>query len=342
MSHGQTGFDDLLRIWKPESRAAAMIIRWRVTEWCNYACEYCHQERGRFVDRGNGLTSHAFDNFPVAEWQSAFSRHFDGYRLSLTITGGEPFLDRPAMVAMLNFLTGLPGTECIRIDTNASWNPEAFGELDRSKIILNCSFHSAEVEEGVFVRNLRRILDGGFHVGMVNYVMVKEHFDRFAERRLIFAKMGVPLNPNPDFARATEYSAGEAEMLQAHLPELDYEFKVLRASPQGRECLYPAIAFELDYRGTIRGACLGSASASIFDESLPAVPSGPVACPNTRCECLDMYSFLKGSTRNRTTNPLQDYVDEMRSIRSAGRLKDRHEKPGVREQSRLVPPPPGG
>ena len=307
-------FQELLQIWKPELRPHAVMIRWRVTEWCNYACRYCSQEHGRFVDRGDGFTSHAFDNFSVEQWISAFSRHFGGHRLSITLSGGEPFLDRKSMIPMLNFLSGMEGTECIRIDTNAAWNPEAYRELDKSKILLNCSFHSSEIEEVLFIRNLQRILDHGFQVGMVNYVMVAEQFDRFAERRQVFAEMGVPLNPNPDFERQCDYSPAERKLLEAHLPEIDYRFKVLRVSPRGQKCLYPAISYELDFRGLLRVACIGGEPVSIFgDASLP-LPPGPVTCPQNTCECLDMYSFLKGSTRNRTTNPLKDYCDELVNI----------------------------
>jgi MoaA/NifB/PqqE/SkfB family radical SAM enzyme len=310
-------FHDLLRVWKPGSRPDAIILRWRVTEWCNYACRYCSQEHGRFAGRGDGFTSHAFDNFPVEQWQAAFARHFGPYRLSIAISGGEPFLDRKSMIPMLNFLTAMPGTECIRIDTNAAWKPEAYRELDRSKILLNCSFHSSEVEESAFVASLRRILDHGFRVGMVNYVMAAEQFDGFAERRRVFAGLGVPLNPNPDFERACDYSPAQRELLEAHLPEIDYRFKVLRESPLGRKCLYPALTYELDFRGLLKVACVGAETASLFGETLPPLPPGPVACPQGRCECLDMYSFLKGSTRNTTTNPLRDYCEQLKTLAPA-------------------------
>ena len=307
-------FQKLFEIWKPADRPHAIMIRWRITEWCNYACRYCSQEHGRSVDRGNGFTSHAFDNFSVEHWQSAFTRHFGANRLSITISGGEPFLDRKSMIPMLNFLSGMAGTECIRIDTNACWNPAAYRELDKSKIILNCSFHSSEIEEDLFVRNLQRILDDGFHVGMVNYVMVKEQLDAFPERRRRFARLGVPLNPNPDFERSCEYSESEKELFQAHLPEIDYRFKVLRTSPRGQKCLYPAITYELDFRGMMKLSCIPSPAFSLFDESLPPLPPAPVSCPLDRCECLDMYSFLEGSTRNQTTNPLQDYCHELQAV----------------------------
>jgi hypothetical protein len=307
-------FHDLLQIWKPESRPPAIIIRWRITEWCNYACHFCNQEHGRFADRGNGFTSHSFDNFPVEQWQAAFTRHFSACRLSIAISGGEPFLDRKSMVPMLNFLSTMPGTECIRIDTNAAWNPEAYRELDRSKILLNCSFHPSEVAEPDFLASLQRILDHGFRVGMVNYVMANEQFDGFLERRPRFARMGVPLNPNPDYMRTCDYSSAQKEVLQAYLPDVDYRFKVLRESPRGRKCLYPALTYELDFRGILRVACVGAQAVSIFENALPALPRGPVACPENGCGCLDMYSFLEGSTRNISTNPLQDYCNQLRAM----------------------------
>lgn len=304
-------FANLLAIWKPRWRPHAVIIRWRITEWCNYACSFCNQEHGRYADRGNGFTSHSFDNFPVEKWQEAFARHFGQQRLSITLSGGEPMLDRKAMIPMLNFLSRMNGTECIRIDTNATWNPEAYRDLDKSKIILNASYHSSEVAEDVFIAKMRKILEHGFHVGMVNYVMSSEQFDQFPRLREIFAGLGLVLNPNPDFERKSEYSEAQKALLKARLPEIDYRFKVLNASPKGQKCLYPALTYELDFRGVIAAACIGGAAASIFDDQLPPLPTGPVECPRNGCGCLDMYSFLKGSTRNITTNPLQDYCDQL-------------------------------
>ena len=100
-SADRAAFGPVLRVWKPDDSPAGVMLRWFMSEWCNYACPYCSQTHGRNAAKGHGMTAHAFDNFPLEQWQDAFERHFANVNLAVLITGGEPFVDRKAMPRFL-------------------------------------------------------------------------------------------------------------------------------------------------------------------------------------------------------------------------------------------------
>jgi hypothetical protein len=300
-------------VWRPKDGVPVVLLSWVLTNWCNYRCPYCPQTHERRTPKGDGMTAHAFDNFPLSQWQEAFDRHFAGYRLSLVISGGEPMVDRKNVLALLNFLSAKKTVECIRIDTNASWKPERYPVLDRSKIILMCTFHPSHVEETVFMARIRALLDAGFRIGMVNYVMDESNVPLFRERREKFAELGVVLHPNPLWGKGGSYKPADLELMKYALPELDFLYRTGIGDPNGRICRFPAIAYEMDYRGIVRPGCMPWLSSSFFDENLPAQPAAPIPCPHHSCVCLDKYSFLEESERNVTTNPLAIYSDLLKS-----------------------------
>jgi len=132
----------IVDVWRPSVGIPAVLIRWMITEWCNYNCPYCPQTHERKAQKGNGMTAHSFDNFPVEKWIEAFERHFAEYRLSLVTSGGEPMVDRKNMIVFLNAMSKRPTTESVRIDTNGWWKADQYLDLDKSKIpsetMLNC------------------------------------------------------------------------------------------------------------------------------------------------------------------------------------------------------------
>ena len=113
-------------VWRPKDAMPVVALRWMVTNWCSYRCPYCPRTHDRRAQKGDRMTAHAFDNFPLQQWLEAFDRHFAGYRLSVVITGGEPMVDRKNVPKLLNFLSAKTTVECIRIDTNLSWSPMHF------------------------------------------------------------------------------------------------------------------------------------------------------------------------------------------------------------------------
>lgn len=300
-------FSEVLNVWKPPDAPNATIVRWLVTEWCNYRCPYCPQTHGRYASKGNGFTAHAFDNFPLEQWLQAFRRHFADQRLSLVISGGEPLLDRKNMPLLLTAFHEMTEVECIRLDTNVSWQVDWYRNVDKSKILLMCTYHPTQVDEQPFFERIERLLESGFQIGMINYVMTSQQREKYFVYKEKFRKLGVPLHPNPLWGKRGQHSAEDMALFESELPPLDYLYRTGKNSPKGKKCLFPSLAYELDYRGKIRVGCHPSASGSFFDQELPALFAGPVPCPHTKCVCLGKYSFLEGSNRNITTNPLELY-----------------------------------
>jgi len=304
--------DATIQVWCPKSGSAPLLVRWFVTEWCNFACTYCPQTHVRRAPKGK-YTAHAFDNNPLERWIEAFDRHFSDHRVSLVITGGEPMIDARNMTRLLRHLVSQDYIACIRIDTNASWNPDRYADMDLSKIMLMCTFHPGQADEDSFLSSVRRIRDVGFSVGMVNYVMNDAAIADFGRRRKVFLEQGLLLHPNPLWNGAGNYTPESLALMQASLPPLDFAHRAGRRMPLGRQCLFPSISYELKYTGEIRAGC-GFTAGDFFNNTLPARPRGWRRCLHTGCHCLDKYSFLRKSDRNVTLNPLADYAKELWTV----------------------------
>lgn len=300
-------FSEVLKIWKPPGELPVILLRWFITEWCNYKCPYCSQTHGRFESKGGYFKAHSFDNFPIEQWLEAFRHHVNNIRISMVITGGEPLIDKKNMVKLLTSFNEMPEIECVRIDTNASWNVDWYRELDKSKIILMCTYHPTQIEESTFFDNIQKILDNGFHIGMVNFVITSKTREAYFEYKNKFKKMGIPLHPNPIWDKSGHHSKEEMQFFFHELPEVDYLYRTGTKTPKGRKCLFPSLAYEMDYKGIIHIGCFPKKSANFLKDELPHLSNGPVKCPNSRCACLDKYSFLEGINRNVTLNPLELY-----------------------------------
>lgn len=300
-------FAKVLNVWKPHDAPHATLVRWHMTEWCNYHCPYCPQTHGRYVPKGGGFTAHAFDNFPLQQWLQAFRRHFADQRLSLVISGGEPLIDKKNMPLLLTAFHEMPAVECIRINTNVAWQVDWYRNVDKSKIILMCTYHPTQVNEQHFFARIDKVLESGFQIGMINYVLTPQQRETYFVYKEKFGKLGIPLHPNPLWDQSGQHSAEDMALFANELPPLDYLYRTGKNSPKGNKCLFPSLAYELDYQGKIMVGCHPTASGSFFDQELPALFAGPVSCPRTKCFCLDKYSFLEGSNRNITTNPLALY-----------------------------------
>ena len=84
-----------LDVWRD-----AVLLRWRVSYWCNYDCSYCNQDHRR--------RAHAFDKHPPDVWIKALKDNFGRLTLALIITGGKPMLDLDNMHRFLSALLPLP------------------------------------------------------------------------------------------------------------------------------------------------------------------------------------------------------------------------------------------
>jgi organic radical activating enzyme len=309
-------FEPVLEAWRPRDGVPTVLLRWFMTEWCNYQCPYCDQTHGRNVAKGGRFTAHAFDNFPVDAWTAALDRHFGGRGLSVVITGGEPFVDRKAMPVLLKHLTEMPGLACLRIDTNAWWKAKDYRAIDKSKIVLMCTLHPSQTSPEAFFSRIDALIGEGFRIGMVNYVMNTDNISQYNKYKRILTDKGIPLHPNPLWQNTNRYAREDLDLLHAELPEADFAFRSGAASPKGMKCLFPSLAYEMDYKGNIHVGCHEFAMGSLFHGELPGLFSGPVPCPHDGCVCLDKYSFLGTINRNTGLDPLATYGQILRTARS--------------------------
>ena len=307
-----------LASWKPAGGSPVVAMRWMMTHLCPYSCSYCLVNRDILEKKSKG--NHAFHNYSVAEWLSAFRRHFVLDRLSLTITGGEPMADRNSVIALLNGLSSMSTVECIRIDTNAFWEPEQYCELDRSKLTLNCAFHPGQTDEEAYFDRMRRIVSSGFRVAKVNYVFFGNQMDRYLEYKARLGKLGIPINANSEVhsSRTEE----EQKFLAQELTEFEFKHKVMRSPTFGKQCLYPSIAYQMDYAGKVSVGCFPLVSGSFFDDRLPKRPEGPVPCPSRNCYCTDKHVMLEDADplRAAAINPLAFYREELLNLHGQGNI----------------------
>jgi hypothetical protein len=303
-----------------------LIIELSVTSWCNYRCAYCVTA----VQPRRADAAHAFDHHPVAAWVGAFAR-LPG-EFALLCRGGEPFLDHAGFGAFLAGVGALPALRYVRVDTNGSWAPEKYAAVPidvRRKVQLNVSFHPTQLALDAFAAKLARILDAGWQVAMINYVMEAGQAGAYAEVRDYFrARHDIYVNPNPDAfdpAWAGPDRVAGATALVPLLPALDRDRKT-GAPTLGKACGYPTIGFFVGPDGRAERACgvrvHGEPRAFDFiggSAQLRALP-GPVRCPQRECGCLDRYAFLaEAEERGRALDLLGEYVGACRAHQATAR-----------------------
>lgn len=296
-------------------------VRWLMTMWCNYRCWYCRQDHRRNntfgpsdavwsdVDNGARPTgrAHWADNRVPLEWLEAFRQHFSQHRTTFTLTGGEPMLDLKNMSVLLPGLVEDSYVQSVRIDTNGSWDPAKYPNLDKSKIGLMVSYHPTEVGEAEFLSRLAALRDNGWRVGVVNLVAEPSAVSDLA--RLERAVRPAVLSPLLAYASRQYYTEEQLEVLRLSMPAEDWYFKS-GGSTLGSLCMYPALAYEVNPDGSVEAAC-SPRIGSLFDAALPELPVGPVSCPLKKCTCTDRYSHNERITVGRTKASLDAYIERM-------------------------------
>ena len=299
-----------------------MIVELSITSWCNYRCAYCvtsvHAKRDAAV--------HAFDRHPVDQWIAAFERI--PLEIALLCRGGEPFLDHESFAPFLAAVAGQPKLRYVRVDTNGSWSPDRYATVPRDvrqRIRLNVSFHPTQITVEAFEKKLARIVESGWNVAMINYVMEAQQATDYERVRDHFERVhGIYVNPNPD---AFDHRPSARAALTRLLPAIDLARKTGEVTAR-KPCFFPSIAYFISPDGTAERACRvvvpGQPRTLDFirdSHTLSPLPTS-VSCPLPACLCLDRYAFLDEiETRGRSLDLLGEYVDACR----AHQARDRRE-----------------
>jgi hypothetical protein len=305
-----------------------VLIELTITSWCNYTCAYCVTT----VQQRREQSSHAFDRHPVEAWIAAFERV--PFEYSLLCRGGEPFLDHANFSTFLAAVGASRALAYARIDTNGSWNPERYDSVPREvrpKFQLNVSFHPTQIDLEPFARRIDRIVEAGWKIGMINYVMEAKQAGDYARVRDYFRERhDIYVNPNPDAFDAElrgpiQIRRNAAAKLRTLLATPDLVRKTGDLT-WGKPCFFPSIGYFVNPAGIAVRACgvrdTSDPKAIDFmrDSHLLRPLTSAVRCPQPTCQCLDRYAFLdENPTRGRSLDLLDEYVTDSRAVQDAAR-----------------------
>ena len=246
-------------------------------------------------------SQHAFDHHPVDAWVAAFERV--PYDFALVCRGGEPFLDHEGFANFLERVGTLGKLQYLRIDTNGAWDParfEAVPERVRKATQLNVSFHPTQITLDRFEKRLAKIVEAGWNVGMINYVLEADQAGDYEKLRDHFRdEHGIYVNPNPDaFDDAWRHADMRERARRRLLPMLPLEDLLMKtgASTKGKTCWYPSVSYMIAPNGVAARSCGARAMVErridfIHDSAHVKPLEEPVQCPQAACLCLDRYAF---------------------------------------------------
>lgn len=270
-----------------------MRLFWNMTHWCNYQCAYCGVPV--FSRRTAEPQLHAFDHYPPEAWASAL-RSVPSNEVALTITGGEPFVDRLHFLTTLRELVADPRF-LIQIHTNGSWSPEYFADLDKFRIWLIISFHATQTRFEPFLDRLHRLRAAGFTQGKVVMVLAPEHEAGAEDTIRAIEQTGWFVNATamlPDGAyldrrRRTEHAL---QLIEAYGDWQNAYFTIMQPPTRGALCRHPSTGYRIEPDGSVTAACLNRPQ-NLFRDGWPALPPGPVPCPHDKCYgCPDQVRSL--------------------------------------------------
>jgi organic radical activating enzyme len=301
----------------PPHLESSVRLNWHISSWCNYSCDYCPVLVFHKRATNGARQPHAFDYYSAEEWVAGF-RKFPQRHILLKITGGEPFIDRANLRTVLDGVSALEPYE-IAIDTNGSWDPESFREVEKDKIFLNVAFHPHEIQFSVFFKRLRKIRDSGFRVAMVNLVLDPDDIPAFEkiiaalEREKFFVNLSA-MQSWGAYASRTTRTGRELELIREYNTPLDLHFKILQPATRGRPCFYPAMSYYVQYDGMVQVFCTGE-TGHLFEGSLPPLPRQAVPCPYDHCvACNEMYRALADEPLVTTPLSLHTYEEYAREV----------------------------
>jgi hypothetical protein len=266
-----------------------VLVRWMMTQWCNYSCWYCRQDHSRKQEY-KGRAGHWADNASPLAWFQAFDKHFSKARLTLLMTGGEPMLDRKNVFCLYQMLIDRPWLELLHVDTNGSWDPASYPVSD--KVRLKMSWHPSEIDDASFLSRLDAFLAAGWQVPIVSLVVDGDRAMALDAYAKCLDSRKVAFNVIPIFGERSYFTPDQTAILKRYISSKDWPRRF--SDPTfGDPCLFPSIAYEMEPGGQLRVGCHKELSGDIFADELPVRLSGYTPCPDADCFCVDKYSFMK-------------------------------------------------
>lgn len=319
--------------YSSKSEKPAYIV-WFMTNGCNFKCTYCfYKTHGgseplysyksmalnpfaapyimNRIKSGKNY-KHAFLNFSVDEWLKSFDRLAQRETV-LKITGGEPFLDAQNFRPFLEGLTSMRHINNIRIDTNASFNPDIYAFSGIDKIGLNISFHPASINLEKFSEKVSRIKDAGIKISMVNYVLSPSQLDMFEAVREKMLQLDIFTNANI-YVETNEKQTEEGfRMYRKYNPAIDIKLKTGSIKTIGKSCGFPAFGYQMNPTGIINAGCYPNLVSDFINKGLPSTFKNAAPCTRPRCGCLDQYAFMKGiPQRGNSLDLMGEYVEDVK------------------------------
>ncbi len=333
----------------PEHVRNTMRMRWMISYWCNYSCDFCGVPVYFTRSQRFGKQAHAFDYYSVQEWLRAFGRIREE-RVALAITGGETMLDYRNMVPLLNGLIGQERFD-LRIYTNASWDVARYAELKRERMGFVISYHPQQTDFSSFRTRVHRLRDGGFSIISIHTVLAPENMDRTEEALHTleddgFTIEGLAMHATGKYTDLEYRSPRELELIREFVaPNFAY-FKLKKPVTRGQACWHPSLGYDLNYDGQVRIACTPD-RVNFLEAGLPERTMYAAECPHEQCEsCVEMIRSLvkpPGYSRGLKTFYGKDYSEEMQALRRArvaGVPYDGDELlDGIEEHFAKIPPP---
>jgi len=199
-------------------------IRLSLTENCNYRCFFCHEE-GMDMNTTRGKKSEQeICNLLLELKQKKYN--------AITFTGGEPLIEKKALLNYLTFMKDNDYLPTVSIVTNGYLIDDDFINTVKQypgKLKFNVSLHSTDPETYISIVNPKNLDNNAFTIVYDNLLKLKEHNINFKLNFVLLKKMNADISKIKhilDFAH--EVGAYGVEFLELLITEkLDNHFDQL-------------------------------------------------------------------------------------------------------------------
>ncbi len=242
---------------------------------CNFGCSYCPFAKTRATAEERRADRQALAR--LEQWLM----HTPQHTFSLFFTPWGEALIWPAYQQTLASLSHLDHIHKITIQTNLSGNLDWLAGAQRDKIDLWCTFHPGEMEQRVFLNQIKVLLDWGirFSVGMVG---IKAHIDIIQSLRSDLPEC-VYLWVNADKHQTEDYSMEELQLIKQVDPL--FEFNRHHYQTFGHACRCGETVLSLQGDGTLqRCHFIPSPIGNIYQPGWEhALGTTPCSAPTCHC-----------------------------------------------------------